>query len=172
MTDKPTKDQIEANPEHYKLLKGGAVYGLQEGRIVAHLAPSNGPFQITRANARQMQRRGRLVGLRSVLKGLVDAAREKGVQLPDPDTLTDEELEAAGGDAIRLITKHTALTYLDSKNLRGMGEVYNRLTFPLTGQEDEEEVPHAVMRGFIHELADALRRARDESINGDVIDAE
>ena len=128
---KQTREFYESHPERYRIERGGAVKDLTTNLWVDALEKEN-PHAITAANSQAMHQQRRVIGARSKLKGLIDAAREhdKGIELPDPDTLSDEEIISAGGDAVRLLTKHTALTYLKSGNLRGMGEVFSKLIEP------------------------------------------
>jgi len=130
MTKQPL-EYYQAHPDEYTIESNGAVRRKSDGQIVTIFQELN-PHAITPANSRALHALRKAQGTRSKLLGLIDAARQHDpqLQLPDPDTLTDEELISAGGDAVRLLTKHTTLTYLKSGNLRGMGETFTKLLEP------------------------------------------
>jgi hypothetical protein len=114
---------------------------------------------------------------------LIDAARQhdNSLDIPDPDSLSDDEIIAAGGDAVRLLTKHTALTYLKSGNLRGMGEVFSKLLEPFA-EDPRAREPMPSLPGVVSlapatllELARQLEEeiaARTERAQAIDIDAE
>lgn len=160
------------DPERYRKLASGAILEKSTSRIVAN--PGGGKFAITRERSQLFHSLRKAQGVKSALMGLVDAAREKGIELPDPESMSDQELIAAGGDAVRLFSKHMALQFLKSANLRGMGEVYSKLTLPLLGSmaEDEDEKGSlSELRWLVHELAEMARNNDRETV-GDIIDAE
>jgi hypothetical protein len=130
MTKQPL-EYYQARPDEYTVESNGAVRSKANGQIVTIFQELN-PHAITAANSRQLHALRKAQGTRSKLLGLIDAARQHDpkLELPDPDTLTDEEIIKAGGDAVRLLTKHTAITYLGSGNLRGMGETFTKLLEP------------------------------------------
>jgi len=93
---------------------------------------------ITRDNAKDFLARRRLVGLEAQLRGLAKA------KLGDINpSEVPEELLAQAGSALEAVTQHMAETFMDSKNLRGMGEVYDKLAAPLVGdrREKQDDVP-------------------------------
>jgi len=129
---------------------------------------------ITYDNAKEFLARRRLVGLEAQLRGLAKA-KLKGV---DPSAIPDELLGQAGS-ALEAVTQHMAETFLDSKNLRGMGEVYDKLAAPLVGdrREKQDDVPAEPTNVYIL-LAQFIdqRQVTDMSISAsnkdDVIDGD
>lgn len=112
----------------YRINAAGSIVSIETGRIVAN--PGGGKNAITPARSRELytlrrarQERDRLVGL----------ARSMGV---NPSDVDDELLEQAGS-AIAALTEHMARTFMQSSNLRGMGETYSRLL----GLDDDRQTP-------------------------------
>ena len=129
MTQKQPIEYYKASPEKYRVTDAGLVYDLEEKKIVTQY-PELNPNAITPSTSQHLHTLRKAQGARSRLMGLIDAGKVKGLDFPDPESMTDEEVIKAAGDVVRLITKHTALTYLESKNLRGMGEIFGKLLEP------------------------------------------
>jgi hypothetical protein len=149
----------------YKILDGGAVYGLAEGRIVAHLP--GGKYAITKENAREMLDRKRQIGQMAQLRGL---ARGAGLDL---DNATLEEIAQGAGDAIENMTAHFYQVFMKSNNVRGLAEAFKGLTAPLVG--DREERTDTPAAGVMAATADLLRELRQvirpqDTVDGKVIE--
>ena len=152
----------------YKILDGGAVYGLQEGRIVAHLP--GGKYAITPENSRAMLERKRQIGQIAQLRGL---ARAAGMDL---DNATLEEIAKGAGDAIENMTAHFYKVFMQSNNVRGLAEAFRGLTAPMIGEPEERKTVlnlHEIeLSKTAAELIRKLREAMSEPIEGQVIDDE
>jgi hypothetical protein len=149
----------------YKILDGGAVYGLEEGKIVAHLP--GGKYAITKDNSRQMLARKKQLVQLATLRGL---ARKVGVNV---DEATLEEIAAGAGTAIENLAGHNYQTFMNSSNLRGQGENLRALLALLGVEKEEAEVHHIhdVTDGTATALLEALREAlQPQAIDGKVIE--
>jgi hypothetical protein len=165
---KPTKEEILAQPERYRVLNGGAVYDYDAGHIVAHLHHGDGPYQITTANARAMVERKKQKRINSHFRGM---ARGAGIDIDE--NAPEEELLDHAANALELYVAHLGRTFLKSENLRGMGESFTKLVLPFGEEPDQEESPLSQARGLIHELAELskeINRTQErQQINGNVI---
>jgi hypothetical protein len=92
--------------------------------------------KITHELAREFAALRKVRGVQAQLAGLA-----KSMDL-EPSDVPEELIEQAGS-ALEAITHHMASTFKQSKNLRGMGEVYDKLAAPLIGdrREKQEDVP-------------------------------
>jgi hypothetical protein len=155
--DKKPIEVYRADPENYSETNG-VIRDNKTGQIVA-TDPEKNPNAITTSErGRELANRRKAIGLRSKVLGLIDAYNEKAEPADrlDPDILTDEELILAAGDAIRLLHKHMTLKFLESGNLRGMGETYTKLVEPFA--EDPRATQVDPPRGTITADPDALHR--------------
>ena len=167
-------EQMQADGRNVKRLKNGAIYDMDNGRIVAN--PGGGSHAITSDTASGFLARRRAVGLRSQLRGMVRGA---GYDLTDSeiDEITDELL-AKSGSALEAVTAHMVHTFLTSKNLRGMGEVYDKLTAPLVGDRRQNESSDEPMDGanVVVYLAQYIEQhyhnADTRNANGAIVDVE
>jgi hypothetical protein len=150
----------------YRILDGGAVYGLQEGRIVAHLP--GGKYLITPENARSMLERKRQIGQIAQLRGL---ARAAGMDL---DNATLEEIAKGAGDAIENMTTHFYQVFMKSSNVRGLAEAFRGLTAPMLGEQQDQKTVlnfHEIEIGKkAGELLAVLRNAIPQAVDGRIID--
>jgi hypothetical protein len=150
----------------YRILDGGAVYGLAEGRIVAHLP--GGKYAITPENSRAMLERKRQIGQIAQLRGL---ARAAGM---DIDNATLEEIAKGAGDAIENMTLHFYAVFMSSSNVRGLAEAFRGLTAPMLGEQPEQKTVlnfHEIEIGkTASELLQKLRDAIPEPVEGKVIE--
>lgn len=153
MTDE-TKDLefYKARPERYRILESGAVVDTQTARMVANF---NSKFAITKDNARAMLQRRKEVGILAQMRGL---AKAQGLDLP-PDVELEEVIRGAGS-AVEALTAHMAKTFLESKNLRGMGETYGRLTSNMVESEPESEYAPLAHDSDIEILREILHAAK------------
>jgi len=155
MTDAiQAKQPIEfyrADPERYTELKSGSFQDNVTHRIV-RMFPSENPFAITAANARQMQALARLKKARSKLQGLADLTHTP----VDVDGMSDEELISAAGDSVRTITKHMAEQFVNSKNVRGLAESYSKLVDALGEEPNRQALPEPLPRGVVSMNASTL----------------
>ena len=158
----PTPDYNDAS--RYRILDGGAVYDLQEGRIVAHLG---GKYQITKETSRTMLERKRQIVQLATLRGL---ARKVGVNV---DEATLEEIAQGAGTAIENMAGHNYETFMKSNNIRGQGENL-RAILALLGVEKGEERDvrhvHELDNQSLEKLLSFMREAHSEAIDGKVID--
>lgn len=151
-TRKPTKEEVLANPERYRIIPGGAVRDTETGRIVTYVGGKN---LITKETSQLMHARRRELGLRSHLRGMILGA---GLDL-DPDDV-DDDLVRKAGDALELYVAHMGKTFLKSQNIRGMGEIFPKLVEPFSRvmkEEDDTVIPLSSMRGLLREIANAAR---------------
>lgn len=121
-------ETIEAEPVSIEKYGEGVIIRGANGKFLKGSTP---PKPITVANAREFQSRLRTNSLRGQLKGLLRGA---GIDPAD----TDEELIAQAESAADAFAAHLAKTFIASKNLRGMGEVYNKIMGPLAGDQAKE----------------------------------
>ena len=144
MAEKKELAYYQARPDEYSVESNGAIRRRADGQIVT-IFPELNPYAITTPErGRELARMRRAYGLRSKLLGMIDAYNEKQenpADRIDPDALTDEEVIAAGGDALRLLTKHMTLKFVESGNLRGMGEVFTKLAEPFAEDPHARETP-------------------------------
>src|SRR6266498_2051110 len=108
-----------SDPERYKLLDSGAIYDLQAGRIVANIG---GKYTITPEMAKSIAQRKKEIGIIAQMRGL---ALANGNELPEDADI--ETIVRAAGSAIEALTAHMGKTFLQSKNVRGLGEAYKPL---------------------------------------------
>lgn len=136
-----TLADVEANPKRYKLLKSGAIYDYEDGRIAGHTG--EGPYQITAENGAQMrQRRAELIR-ESFAEGFV-----AGTPGANANTGDAEAMFAAG--------KKTAKLLHDADNARGFAELLNAAAKWL---DVGEEKSHAISSaGLSPQAIDALTR--------------
>lgn len=126
--------------------------------------------KITHELAREFAALRRVRGVQAQLVGLA-----KVIDL-DPSDVPDELIEQAGS-ALEAITTHMGKTFMSSRNLRGMGEVFDKLSAPLVGdrRERHEDEPSEQNNIYIL-LAQFINNAQvtDMSISasnkGDVVD--
>jgi hypothetical protein len=141
MTDKQTMTLEEArqlvadHPERYHFTKNGTLFDKEVhlakrgSGFIAAFASEN-PHAITPELSRTMHQKRKAQSLVSRIKGRIDAVREEaakeGIEIPDPDTLTDDELILANGNAERLIYRLYMRAFInaakDGKNFRGLSE--------------------------------------------------
>lgn len=135
--EKPRPDY--SDPNRFILLKGGAVYGREEGRIVAHTQPKDGKNQLTTDRAKELVARRKQIGVLRQMRALA-----RSVDIEVPDDIEPEQLEKLAGDGLEEIFLHMLKTFKDSKNLRGMAEAFAKIAtgYLDSGRTDEEvELP-------------------------------
>lgn len=144
----------------YKILKNGAIYDLEQGRIIAN--PGGGTTAITHATSSEYRTLWREKKVEAKLRGL---ARGAGI---DPDDI-DRDLVRSAASAAEVVTAHMAQTFLSSRNLRGMGETYVKLM----GDEDVQDATRGsdvqAIAGAVKAVMAVLAGRKDEP---DVIEAE
>jgi len=131
-----TKLPDKYNDGKHSLWENGAIYSHEKGRIVAKL-PGGPRYDITAEKSAEWSARRKQVGLIAHMKGLAKGA---GIELPEDADL--ETIVQGAGSAIEAITAHMAKTFISSKNLRGMGESYGKLT---AGFVDTDSRAHSEM---------------------------
>jgi hypothetical protein len=150
-------------PEEYIVTQSNAVLRVGQRDIIAKFP---GPFDITEASSLEMHRLRKEKALRSHLLGL---ARGAGIEIAEDADF--ETLLKGASDGLETLVSHTVQTYLKSGNLRGMGEVFGKLTAPmlgvLGGADAEDPRPHS--QPAIILLLQALQERR-ESIEGQFIE--
>ena len=135
-----TLADVEANPERYRLLKGGAIYDYELGRIAGHTG--NGPYQITAENGAQLRQRRAEMVRDAFAEGFI-----AGTPGANGNTGDAEAMFAAG--------KKTAQLLHAADNPRGFAELLNAAAKWL----DVEEKSHALSNaGASPQLIDALTR--------------
>jgi len=88
--------------------------------------------KITHELAREFAALRRARGIEAQLRGLAKANDVEPSDVP-------EELIEQAGSAVEAITQHMAQTFMGSRNLRGMGEVFDKLISPLVGDRRERQ---------------------------------
>ena len=82
-----------------------------------------------------MQKRGQKIvrerAIASQLRGLARATKEL------PEDADFEEIAAGALTTIEALTKHFVEIFLQSNNIRGLGEAYSKLIIPLLGESRE-----------------------------------
>lgn len=114
--------------------ESGAIRDVTRNRIVR--APDK--YLITKENAAEMVARKKQIFLREYLIGL---AKATGEVLPDDDL---DEITQKAGSTVQAVTIHSVKTYLASKNLRGMAEMWTKLFGPLAGEKEQDDTPEKV----------------------------
>lgn len=150
-----------SDPERYKHLSSGAVYDLQLKRIVS-MDPDKNPWAITKSNAKDFQLRRNEIS-RQVAREAID----EGAGL-DPS-------QWGTGEGWRAVIVHTVQQYLKSSNIRGMGEVFQKLGTAggyLASEKDEREIKHThyLETEELRELMKLLQEAIPQAVEGKVID--
>jgi hypothetical protein len=171
MSDEP-KQPDYSNPERYKILANGAVYGLQEGHIVSSKGVST---RITPETSQLMHKRRKELGAIAHMRAL---AASEGLELPEGAEL--EELAQAAAKGIEALTLHMLNTFKASKNLRGMAESYSKLT---TGFLDTDRsradapdlLPHrdplmALLAQYIADMAS--RQDTSGALEGEILEEQ
>lgn len=120
----------------------------EEKKYPHRFEPGNDYRIVTTERAKELVAMRRAHKARSRLRGLADAAKDHGADLPDVDSMTDEEAIAAASDAVRMITRHMANTFLDSKNVRGQSDSYNKLIESLA-EDPRDRMPDPLPPGEI-----------------------
>jgi hypothetical protein len=124
--------------------------------------------KITHELAREFAALRKAKGVQAQLAGLA-----KSMDLEPSDV--PEELINQAGSALEAITHHMATTFKNSRNLRGMGEVYDKLAAPLVGdrREKQDDTP-SEPTSIVVLLAQYISQVTDMSISAsnkeDVID--
>ena len=150
----------------YKLLANGAVYDRQVGRIVAN--PGGGTKAITQARSSELRSLWRAQKARSRLRGLVRGIKDAdGKQIDVSDI--DDELVMQANDAAEALTAHMVRTFMQSKNLRGMGETYTKLL----DIDDKDAETGSTTGDSVRALVDLVRAIQDAAqVQPDVIDGQ
>ena len=126
---KITHEMAKKYPERYKILDSGAIYGLKEGHIVAN--PGGGKTAITHATSGELRTLWTEKKTLAKLRGIARGARVKVSDI-------DADLLGSATSAVEILTAHMARTFLQSSNLRGMGETYTKL---LDESNKDSDVP-------------------------------
>lgn len=162
------KGQKKDSEERYRILESGAVQDLTTGKIVSNSGV--GKYAITRANSAAMLSKRRQKYLRSHMRGLAMALYSLTGSEPD------EDIFEKATNTLEVCVAHMARTFVNSDNLRGMGEVFSKLVVPVLAQEQAEEQEEKILRRgdlaqLLHELA-ALARKAEQQDDSQVIDVE
>jgi hypothetical protein len=173
MADKKPIEYYQDRPEEYSITKTGNVKDKTTGRIVTTFSELNPHAITTSERGRELANMRRANGLRSKMLGMIDGYNKKQTTEEakiDPDSLTDEELIIAAGNAIRLLHSHLYNKFMDSANLRGMGETYTKLVEPFA--EDPNARGPVAQPGQISgspqalmQLVDLLERERAAAVD-------
>jgi hypothetical protein len=126
---KPSAMDVMNLPNRYREIDGGAILDKKFGRLVGHLG---GKYQISKETARQMVAMKKAKAVKSQMLGIAAAA---GIELAQD--ATDDEILAGALDGIQALTAHMAKTFMQSNNIRGLGESYARLVAPFVGSQNE-----------------------------------
>lgn len=164
MTDERTDRHIEVRDgiEVY-VYDNGMIQEVKTGHLVK---PAPHTLIQPGEDAARMKRLRHEKGMRSKLRGLALGA---GVDV-DPDAI-DEELIDKATDALEVYTAHLGKMFLKTSNIRGMGEVFPKLTDvfhvaePEQKQSEEGELTTAI-KGLINAIQDAVKQ------QGEVVDGE
>jgi hypothetical protein len=153
MDNKPTLEEAQQlardHPERYSMTNGTLVDRQlakeKKGSGIVTSFPALNPHAITPERSQELHRKRKAQSLISRIKGRIDAVREEaakdGIEIPDPDTLTEEELITANGDAERLIYRLYMQAFIkaakDGKNFRGLAEGAKFALDPFDGPTDK-----------------------------------
>jgi hypothetical protein len=167
MTDDP-KDY--SDPTRFRILANGAVYGLQEGRIVSAKGATT---RITPETSPIFHKRRKELGAIAHMRAL---AASEGIELPEGADL--EELVQAAAKGIEALTLHMLKTFKQSKNLRGMAESYGKLTTGFldtdrSRADQQDLLPHpdplmALLARYVADLAS--RQDTSGTIEGEILE--
>ena len=167
MTDEKEHKRETIDGVDVLIYPNGAIKRADNGHWIK---PPNGGSITTSERARELQAKGqqmrRAQGIRSKLLGMV-----KGAGLDIDQNAPDEELIETAGSALEVFTAHMGKTFLKSNNIRGMGEVFPKLTDPFNPPETTQEENKRVNDiEALTELVKLLKEAiQPESIEGKVI---
>jgi hypothetical protein len=147
----------------YKRLDSGAVLDRQTGKFVS-MDPDRNPWAITPATAQAMSKKSirarRISGRRGIALGA-------GIELPDNASI--DEINAAASSGFEAVIAHVTRTLLESKNLRGQGEVLAKLAGLM--DDDDELDPNTTPADMINPrvvlILAELARKREELIDVD-----
>ena len=166
-------EKFAHDPARFRLLKSGAVRDEQLGQIV-YMPPGGGKNGYTSETAKAAAQRRKEIGFIAQMRGL---ALGNGVELPEDAEL--EELLQKSGDAIVAIYAHTVKTYLQSKNIRGMGEIIPKLVagfIETDSRAREMDAPPSEMPAifilfnqYIHQLQE-VKNDNSKAVNGEIIE--
>ncbi len=163
MTDKPTPEQIAADPDRYLTLRNGAVYDRRAGHIVAN--PPGGPTTaITKETAaatvgkRWEQRRERFA------EGFVKGTPEMDARATPLDAWERVGQRLAEAIHDRQFTNRLA------ENVRVAGEYGGFVPPPRTRADDEDALHLHVTHDVPPEVLELLERVR-QAQRGEIIEA-
>lgn len=165
-------EKFAHDPARFRLLKSGAVYDNQIGRIVAN--PGGGKYAVTTEKSVEMHARRKQVGIIAQMRAL---ARAEGMELPD-DIEMDELLSLAASGVEALYT-HAIKTFLASKNIRGMGEIIPKLVAGFIETDSRvrpemdtpQEMPtfFILMNQYVHQLQN-VKDDNSKAVEGEIIE--
>ena len=160
-----------SDKERYRVLSNGAIYDMQIKRIVS--TPGGGKYAITQANAGALRSLWKAQKARAKLRGMVRGVKDANGEPIDVSDI-DDELIMQANSAAEALTAHMVRTFMQSKNLRGMGETYTKLLDLDDNAQDSG--PAQAAASAVADLAAAIRaiaeRQDRQAIDGTVTDAE
>jgi hypothetical protein len=182
--DKPTLEEarrlVADHPERYSMTNGTLVDRERakelKGSGIVTSFPALNPFAITPERSQELHKKRKAQSLVARIKGRIDAVRaeaaEQGIEIPDPDTLTEEELITANGDAERLIYRLYMTAFInaakDGKNFRGLAEGARFALDPFDGPADNIPADRGKISGSpdtLMELVGIIERERATAVD-------
>ena len=159
------------DPTKYRLNAAGSVVSVETGRIVAN--PGGGKYAIAPASSRELRSLWKAQKARAKLRGMVRGVKDANGEPIDVSDI-DDELIMQANSAAEALTAHMVRTFMQSKNLRGMGETYTKLLDLDDNAQDSG--PAQAAASAVADLAAAIRaigeRQDRQAIDGTVTDAE
>jgi hypothetical protein len=184
MADKPTLEEaqqlVKDHPERYSMTNGTLVdrelAKEKKGSGIVTSYPALNPYAITPERSQELHRKRKAQSLIARIKGRIDAVRaeaaEQGIDIPDPDTLTEEELITANGNAERLIYRLYMMAFInaakDGKNFRGLAEGAKFALDPFESQTDNTPPDSGKISGSpdtLMQLVGMIERERGAAID-------
>lgn len=166
MTDERTKETIDFRGEQVEVWRypNGSARRTDNGH---YLIPPQDSVIRTPERAKELHRLGKQKALRSKLKGMI-----RGAGLDVDANAVDEELIDKAGDALEVFLAHMGQTFLKTSNIRGMGEVWPKLTeyFHVEEKEEQEKSAEPTLEDALKGLIGAIQQAVERQ--GEVIDGE
>jgi len=162
MTDNENKVKslLESAPERYRLLKSGALYDMEAGRIVEN--PNGGKYAFTRESSLAVWQQRREKFKKSWMRGLADTL---------PEDATDEEIVEGALDGTEVLVRHMKREFLKSGNIRGLAEAIRALIAPLLGPQVEDDEPARREAMVLRQIFVLARNVEAEVTDGEIVNA-
>jgi len=163
MTDNENKVKslLESAPERYRLLKSGALYDMEAGRIVEN--PNGGKYAFTSETSLAAIQRRREKFIASWMRGLADE--------PLPPDATEEQIERGALDGTEALVRKMVSEFHKSGNIRGLAEAIRALIAPLLGPQVEADEPARREAMVLRQIFVLARNVEAEVTDGEIVNA-